>query len=210
MPLDLSGDRYGRLRVLSLKSTGPRTWLCQCDCGETCVVLGSHLRSGHTCSCGCLAREPGTSNRLKHGHKTGAGRSPEYSSWRNMIARCTNPKNNRFRYYGARGIGVCTRWLLFVNFLADMGSRPPGTSLDRYPNRHGNYEPGNCRWATPHEQEQNKDPFRRAATKITADIAASIRSSRESARALGRRFGISHTQVRDIKIGKAWRTSATA
>jgi hypothetical protein len=79
-----------------------------------------------------------------------------------MKSRCLDPNNNRFLYYGGRGIRVCDRWLEpngqgFINFLADMGRKPsPEHSLDRYPNQDGNYEPGNCRWATDTEQANNK------------------------------------------------------
>jgi hypothetical protein len=73
-----------------------------------------------------------------------------------MFTRCRNPNDKGSAYYGARGIDVCKRWESFENFLADMGPRPPGTTLDRYPNVDGNYEPGNCRWATVAEQNRNK------------------------------------------------------
>lgn len=87
-----------------------------------------------------------------HGHN----RSPTYSSWQSMKNRCLNPNEPSYARYGARGITVCDRWLEFANFLADMGERPAGTSLDRWPNAAGNYEPGNCRWATPTEQALNR------------------------------------------------------
>lgn len=73
-----------------------------------------------------------------------------------MIQRCTNPNNNRYEIYGAIGVSVCERWLKFDGFYADMGERPPGKTLDRYPNNCGNYEPGNCRWATAIEQRRNQ------------------------------------------------------
>jgi hypothetical protein len=73
-----------------------------------------------------------------------------------MLARCENPKEPSFEYYGARGISVCERWHDFDNFLEDMGERPPGRTLDRYPNKTGNYEPGNCRWGTKAEQSTNR------------------------------------------------------
>lgn len=91
----------------------------------------------------------------RHGHSAGGALSPTYNSWRAMIARCTNPNNNRFAEYGARGISVTPRWRMFAGFLADMGERPAGMSLDRVNNR-GNYEPENCRWASPIEQRSNR------------------------------------------------------
>lgn len=83
-------------------------------------------------------------------------KSPEYHAWFHMKARCLNPKNQRYAAYGERGISVCEQWMTFDNFLADMGCRPsPDHSLDRI-NNDGNYEPGNCRWATRSQQQRNK------------------------------------------------------
>lgn len=79
-----------------------------------------------------------------------------YQVWASMKARCSNPKVRKWSTYGGRGIKVCERWQEFQNFHADMGPRPPGTTLDRYPNQDGDYEPGNCRWATHEEQHNNK------------------------------------------------------
>lgn len=90
------------------------------------------------------------------GHTSGGRKTRTYIAWRNMISRCTNPKYAQFSDYGGRGITVCSRWRSsFGCFLEDMGICAPGLSLDRYPNNNGNYEPGNCRWATRNEQAQN-------------------------------------------------------
>lgn len=98
---------------------------------------------------------------VRHGHTSGRTMSPTYYSWSTMRTRCRNPKCNRYANYGGRGIRICERWELFENFLADMGERPSGLSLDRYPDKNGNYEPGNCRWATSKEQAQNRRPRRK-------------------------------------------------
>lgn len=83
--------------------------------------------------------------------------TPEYLTWRRMMRRCNDPKHDRWKHYGGRGIIVCERWLNFSNFFADMGPKPtPLHSIDRYPNQDGNYEKSNCRWATRSQQERNK------------------------------------------------------
>lgn len=96
----------------------------------------------------------GTKNgSYRHGHAT--EKTPTYRSWREMIKRCTKEDHHKFHHYGGRGIKVCDRWRDFVNFLADMGERPQGMTLDRIDND-GNYEPGNCRWADSKTQRANQ------------------------------------------------------
>jgi hypothetical protein len=83
---------------------------------------------------------------------------PGYSSWLGMKTRCYNPSHNKFHLYGGRGVKVCERWRTsFANFIADMGPRPsPAHSIDRYPNKDGDYKKSNCRWATPEQQNNNR------------------------------------------------------
>lgn len=163
---DLTGRQFGRLTVLRCAGSSPyggAVWRCQCFCGQRCAVRGGSLRRGTTKSCGCLRRERTAERGRKgqaaftHGHTAEGKCSREYISWRSMIERCTYPKHKSFKDYGGRGITICERWLhSFENFLADMGLRPQGMTLDRYPNNDGNYEPSNCRWATANEQRANR------------------------------------------------------
>jgi hypothetical protein len=157
--IDLTGQRFGRLLAerRDHTSAGEVRWLCRCECGKSKAVRSSLLRGGITQSCGCLHREllaAKNAQRARHGHTTYA--SGTYGSWSAMKTRCLNPNDSDWQRYGARGITICDRWLTFENFLADMGERPEGKTLDRYPNQAGNYEPGNCRWATPREQGRNR------------------------------------------------------
>ncbi len=100
--------------------------------------------------------EPRWPVTVKHGHARDFNETPTYRSWQRMKNRCLNPNKDNYALYGGRGIQVCERWRSsFENFLADMGERPEGKTLDRYPNPDGNYEPNNCRWATPKEQTNN-------------------------------------------------------
>jgi hypothetical protein len=95
----------------------------------------------------------------------GMSRTPTYASWFQMWQRCRNKNSKDYPRWGGRGITVCDRWQSFASFLADMGERPPGMTLDRYPDNGGNYEPGNCRWATASQQVQNST----SVTNLTYD-----------------------------------------
>lgn len=156
-PRELLGKIFGRLTVQSRAENsinGQTRWVCLCSCGVTKIVYGSHLVRGLIRSCRCLQREGGWTNTT-HGH-TKPKRSPTYISWQNAKRRCVDPNNNRFEYYGARGIKMCKRWFnSFENFLSDMGKRPAGKTLDRK-NVNGNYTPKNCKWSSMIEQRNNR------------------------------------------------------
>ena len=151
--------KYNRLTLIrrlgSKASDGRKMALWLCDCGRQHRAPFLRVKSGVPKSCGCLRRE--SKPNLKHGMKG----SPEYSSWVAMNNRCHSHTSKDYPRYGAKGIAVCDRWhKSFEEFYADVGPRPRGTTLDRYPNYSGNYEPGNVRWATAREQAHNRKDFK--------------------------------------------------
>ena len=153
--LDITGVRFGRLvakEVHSRDKHGRAKWVCICDCGKSKIVSSDNLRRGNQSSCGCLRDEKIAQLNRSHG----MSRTPTYIVWAGMIQRCENPSYTGYSYWGGRGIKVCERWKTFENFLADMGEKPKGKSIDRFPDNNGNYEPGNCRWASSTDQNRNR------------------------------------------------------
>ena len=155
----MSGKKCGRLTVISESpirtNDGRIQWNCTCECGNSVTVMGKHLRSGHTQSCGCYKRDITSEHMKTHGKS----RSKVYVAWTNIKARCYSPKSDSFCDYGAKGIGMHEAFKYdFEAFYAEIGDPPDDSrewSIDRI-DYIKSYEPGNMRWATASQQSQNR------------------------------------------------------
>lgn len=196
--------KHGRLTILEMLSPSKhRACRCECDCGNIVIKRYNHVVSGATRSCGCLASEMTVARNFIHGSARRGKVTPEFTAWSQMRGRCLNPANEAFEYYGGRGIAVCQEWTeSFERFLAYMGPRPTARhSLDRV-KVDGNYEPGNCRWATKERQSRNK-----TNTTLSDDLADKIRQMAKSgvSRAeTARILGLNYSSVKQVALGKQW------
>lgn len=195
-PACLIGNKFGRLTVIGVapiqRNANGKTRSAvavECDCGTKKIITTCSLKRGSTKSCGCLAKEMLSDRVSTHG----MSKTRTYRIWKAMRERCLKITSSGYEKYGAKGITVCDRWSRFEFFLSDMGEAPEGTSIDRI-NTYGNYEPGNCRWATLAQQAVNT----RRNYKIT--INGVTKCSTEWAR----EYGINPRTVKRRITGLGW------
>lgn len=197
---DLVGRKSNALTVIQFAGVskyGQLEWLCKCDCGNEIVVKTANITQGISKSCGCLSAQNRSAASTKHGlHK-----HPLYAVWAAMKDRCYNPNNEHYRDYGGRGINVTEMWLAdFTVFYswAMVNGYQKGLTLERVDN-HGDYEPGNCRWATRHEQSQNT-----RRTRISPEDVETIRQDPRTNKAIASDYGVNESTISRIKAKRTW------
>lgn len=199
-------DRFGKLTVIGPGPVikGKKKVLCRCDCGNSKFVMMCNLQNKSTKSCGCVrSMVTGLKNKT-HGVTTGANGDSkklpkEYVAWRHMWQRCTDRNCTQWEYYGGRGVSVCEEWKDYEAFLAHVGPRPSERhSIDRYPNKNGNYEPNNVRWATKEEQARN----------MRSNVLLTIDGKTMTALEWSREMGINYSTLL-YRIHNGWEPSNT-
>lgn len=160
--IDITGQTFNYLTALNREpNIGPYAMFkFKCICNNEKILKSRDVRRGTTKSCGCKKLELCGKTNYKHGHAKPNKNSLTYKTYMNMLMRCYNKNHSSYQYYGSRNIKICDRWLGkegFTNFLKDMGERSKNTEIDRYPDKNGDYELSNCRWATRKENTDNRN-----------------------------------------------------
>jgi len=154
--IEMIGTKFYRLKVVEevgIDKRGEKLWRCICECGGETIALGYNLRCGNSKSCGCFNIDRIIERSKQHG----MSKTRIYKIWVGVRKRCNTPSTKSYKLYGGAGVRMCGRWDDFDNFYEDMKEGyADNLTLDRYPNKKGNYEPGNCRWATPKQQQNNR------------------------------------------------------
>ncbi len=206
---DLTGvDFNGLVGIRRLQNRNTKSiWLFRCRCGVEFDTHAAAVKRGLTRNCPVCRKVTKSKNKTIHG---GTG-TPEHNTWKAMKHRCLGKNSHNYDRYGGRGISVCERWLSFENFFADMGPKPgPGFSIDRI-NVNGNYEPGNCRWATNVEQQSNK---RRPGggqagvtvpKKLTWEQVREIRLSPLTNKELSVIYSVTPSNIGYIRANRIWK-----
>ena len=199
---DITGLRFGRYFVERYAGRDMRSkakWLCICDCGDKRIVDGARLKSGNSLSCGCYRadRNSVTWRTKRQDHMD------TYNTYAGMKDRCLNENSKPYPRYGGRGIKVCARWMeSFDNFVADMGPRPKGLSIDRI-NNDGDYEPSNCRWANARTQVRNSTSAKLTVEKVK--IIRSLAKNGVSRKELAVKFEVKLSTIRAVICRQNWK-----